>query len=157
MVPSRSEYAGSPAHPFFSQKIIEMADRKQLELLRRDVDAWNRWRVEHPDTPIELAKADISRTDLLVANLSGANLAGANLVMSNLNGADLTGANLRGANLVGARMIGVELERADLSGADLRTAEDLTQEQLTETLGNADTQLPEGLKQPAEWAKKPTK
>jgi Pentapeptide repeats (8 copies) len=128
-----------------------MADHKQVELLRRDVDDWNRWKVENPSAPVDLTGADLGRTDLLLANLSGADLSGANLVLANLKGADLSGANLRGANLVGARMIGVDLERADLCGADLRTAEDLTQEQLTESVGDKDTQLPEGLKHPAGW------
>jgi len=129
-----------------------MADQKQVELLRRDVDAWNRWRVENPSAPVDLSGADLSRADLLLGNLSGAALAGANLVLANLKGADLSGADLRRANLVGARMIGVDLERTDLRGADLRTAEDLTQEQLAESFGDKDTQLPEGLKHPAGWS-----
>jgi uncharacterized protein YjbI with pentapeptide repeats len=129
-----------------------MPDQKLVELLRNDVDAWNRWKVENPRAIADLAGADLSRIELLVANLSGADLSGANLVMTNLNGADLSGANLRRANLVGARMIGVDLERTDLRGADLRTAEDLTQEQLAESLGDENTQLPEGLKRPAKWS-----
>lgn len=129
-----------------------MADRKQVELLRRDVDAWNRWRVENPNATVDLSRADLSRTDMLLANLSGADLSGANLVLANLKGADLSGANLRKANLVGARMIGVDLERADLRGADLRTAEDLTPEQLAESFGDKNTQLPEGLNHPASWS-----
>jgi uncharacterized protein YjbI with pentapeptide repeats len=129
-----------------------MADQKQVALLRGDVDAWNRWKVENPSAIVDLSGADLSRTDLLLANLSGADLSAANLVLANLNGADLSGANLRGANLVGARMIGVDLERADLCGADLRTAEDLTQEQLAESFGDKSTRLPEGLHHPARWS-----
>ncbi len=129
-----------------------MADQKHVELLRHDVDAWNRWKVENPSAPVNLSGADLSRADLLLANLSGADLSGASLVLANLKGADLSGADLRGANLVGARMIGVDLERANLCGADLRTAEDLTQEQLAESLGDQSTQLPEGLKHPVAWS-----
>lgn len=129
-----------------------MADLKQVAMLRKDVDAWNRWKMDNPSAAVDLSKADLSRTDLLLANLSGADLSGANLVMANLKGADLSGANLRGANLVGARMIGVDLERANLAGADLRTAEDLTQEQLAESFGDKHTQLPVGLKAPAAWS-----
>jgi uncharacterized protein YjbI with pentapeptide repeats len=129
-----------------------MADQKQVQLLRSDVDAWNRWKVENPSATPELAGADLSRVDLMLANLSGADLSGANLVLANLKGADLSGANLKGANLVGARMIGVDLERADLSGADLRTAEDLTPEQLSESFGDNRTQLPAGLKHPTKWS-----
>jgi uncharacterized protein YjbI with pentapeptide repeats len=131
-----------------------MADPKLVKMLRRDVDGWNRWKVENPRVMANLAGADLSHCDLLVANLSGADLRGANLVMANLNGADLSGANLSRANLVGARMIGVDLERTDLRGADLRTAEDLTQEQLAESLGDEKTQLPDGLKRPASWVAK---
>jgi uncharacterized protein YjbI with pentapeptide repeats len=129
-----------------------MADRKLVELLRQDVDAWNRWKVENPQATVDLSGADLSRMDLLLANLSGADLSGANLVLANLKGTDLSGANLRGANLVGARMIGVDLEGADLCGADLRTAEDLTQEQLIESRGDKNTQLPEGLNHPTGWS-----
>jgi uncharacterized protein YjbI with pentapeptide repeats len=128
-----------------------MADPKLVKLIRSDVDAWNRWKADNPGVTADFAGADLSRIELMVANLSGADLSRANLVMSNLNGADLSGANLKRANLVGARLIGVDLERTDLSGADLRTAEDLTQEQLTESLGDENTQLPEGLKRPAKW------
>jgi hypothetical protein len=52
-----------------------MANQEQVKMLRRDIDAWNRWKAEHPSTPVDLAAADLNRADLLVANLSGADLA----------------------------------------------------------------------------------
>ena len=88
-----------------------MADRKQLNLLKKDVDAWNQWRDENPDIVPDLSGADLANTDLNVANLAAAGLKSANLVMTNLCGADLRGADLRDANLVGARMIGASERR----------------------------------------------
>jgi len=67
-----------------------MADTKQLERIKRSVNAWNAW-VERYG----------KRIDLGGANLRGANLRGANLGGANLRGANLGDANLRGAYLRG--------------------------------------------------------
>ena len=99
-----------------------MANKQHLDILKRSVDAWNEWRQENPSLSPDLARADLSQADLAVANL------------------------------VGCRMLGVDLVGANLRSADLRTAKDLTQEQINETSGDADTNLPEGLEQPKDWA-----
>jgi hypothetical protein len=44
-----------------------MANEEQLELIKQGVDAWNKWRVKHPDM-----RPDLSGTDLPRANLRGA-------------------------------------------------------------------------------------
>lgn len=128
-----------------------MANKDHLDLLKRDVDAWNSWRQANPKIKPDLSGADLSRADLTLANLSGACLNEANLVMANLRGADLRHADLTQANLVGARLLGVDLVQANLSGANLRTAEDLTQQQINHTRGDGHTHLPPGIKHPSTW------
>jgi len=122
-----------------------------LDLIRRDLDTWNRLREADPGMVPDLSQSDLSKADLALANLSGALLNDANLVLANLRGADLRAADLTGANLVGARLLGVDLVGANLSGADLSTAEDLTQEDIDQTLGDERTALPEGLQKPPHW------
>ena len=89
-----------------------MANKKQLDLLRQNVEGWNKLKKENP-----LINFDLSGTDLSGVDLSGANLRGVDLLGVNLNGAVLLGANLRGANLREA-----DLREADLFGANLREA-----------------------------------
>lgn len=120
----------------------------------RDVNAWNRWRAEHPKEKPDLSFAVMRGADLMLANLSGALLCEADLVLANLRGADLRHADLRGANLVGARLTGVDLSHANICGADLSTAEDLTEEQLHHAKGDALTKLPQDLRTPENWPKK---
>ena len=101
-----------------------MANKEQLDILKKGVDAWNRWRSQNPREPINLGnanlsgtnlcKADLRRVDLREANLREANLSGAILSRANLSEADLFRANLGDANLSGAY-----LYKANLSGAYL--------------------------------------
>ncbi len=51
-----------------------MADEKQLEILKRGVDAWNRWREKNYGLSIDLSGADLRDANLRGADLSGANL-----------------------------------------------------------------------------------
>jgi uncharacterized protein YjbI with pentapeptide repeats len=95
-----------------------MANDEHVALLKKGVDAWNAWRVENPDIPPDLSKANLHE-----ANLHEANLHEANLSRANLSGADLLGANLSGADLLGANLSGANFFRADLSGANLSGAE----------------------------------
>ena len=44
-----------------------MADREQVERLKRSVEEWNEWRQEHPDI-----RPDLSFADLRHATLNGA-------------------------------------------------------------------------------------
>jgi len=121
-----------------------MADPEHLKLINQGVDAWNHWRTENPDVPIDLSNgdfssmdlsfidlvdADLSGADLSGSNLRSANLSTANLNHTNLNGSflgevDLSGANLfnaslHGSYLRGAYMFGADCTEADLSEADL--------------------------------------
>ena len=124
-----------------------MANPEHLKILKQGVEAWNRWRRDHPNVVPRLGGADLSaanlrgadftgvilfkenlilahlvRADLGAANLSGANLVEANLVEADLAEANLHGADLSGANLGGAILVGALLVRANLRGADLTKA-----------------------------------
>lgn len=79
---------------------------------QRDVTAWNAWRGDHPEVPVELANAD----------LAGAYLVGVDLNQADIDAADFTGANLTGALLTGARANWTKFDGADLTGADLVAA-----------------------------------
>jgi hypothetical protein len=121
-----------------------MADPKLLELLKKGVPEWNRWRSNKSLAPLDLSKVDLreaylsgaylSQVNLGEADLSGANLSGAHLSRVYLSGADLgktylsgaflgaadlSRANLRGANLRGADLSAANLQGADLTGANL--------------------------------------
>ena len=146
------DVGGAPDPGGIPRKGLSMANQEQLGYLKQDVDEWNTWREKNRDVATDLSNADLAFLDLRMANLNSSILTKANLVMANLSGADLRDADLSGANLVGARLIGVDFEGANLKGADLRTAEDLTVEQLGETLGDADTTLPEGVPRPENWS-----
>jgi uncharacterized protein YjbI with pentapeptide repeats len=99
-----------------------MANPEHVEILKRGVDVWNRWRDEHIDVRLDLIETHLSGTYLSGADLSGAELSGANLSGTNLNRANLSGANLDRANLSGAELSGANLDSANLSGAELSGA-----------------------------------
>ncbi len=94
-----------------------MADRRQLEILKKGPEAWNEWRKQKGQLRVDLSGAELRGETLCEADLSGADLRGASLAGANLRAADLSGANLYDAQLGGA-----DLFYADLSGADLRGA-----------------------------------
>lgn len=94
-----------------------MADKEQVDLLKRGAEAWNAWRNVRPGDQIDLFGADLNGANLIEADLSNADLIGANL-----SNADLYGTNLRRACLRSASLIGANLRRADLNGTHLRRA-----------------------------------
>lgn len=99
-----------------------MANQEHLEILRRGVEAWNRWRAENPDIKPYLVMAELRHANLSGADLNHANLSGAGLNNAMLNDANLTEIDLSGADLSGAMLQRANLRRADLSGALLRQA-----------------------------------
>jgi hypothetical protein len=109
-----------------------------------------------------LSGADLNEADLSVANLRDSNLSGASLKLANLQAADffnanltaadLDGADLRFAHLNGADLGGADLTGANLGNADLRGAV-ITQKQVDVSRGDAQTQLPTGLRMPDHWPK----
>ncbi len=86
-----------------------------LELIEQGVDAWNLWRLQHPEESPNLESAYLFEKKLEGVNFRNVNLRRACLIGANLEDADLTGANLSGVYANNA-----ELQRANLSAADLR-------------------------------------
>lgn len=96
-----------------------MANQEHLEILKRGVDAWNKWREENPAIKPDLIDADLDRTFLAGINLKEARLNRIGLNYANLNKAILYGANLTGANFFYASLRKVDFTNADLTGAFL--------------------------------------
>jgi hypothetical protein len=115
----------------------------------------------------DLTGANLSGARLIGANLSGARLIGANLSGALINRADLSGADLAGANLSdawlgstmvsGARFSDLQTLRNPVTnirnpgGVEVIRLVGLTQEQLDSVVGDAHTQLPNGMKRPDHW------
>jgi uncharacterized protein YjbI with pentapeptide repeats len=125
-----------------------MANPEHVEIVKQGGEAIGQWRMNNPDTRLDLSEADLSRlglalkelieeddwdelleiADLSLADLHGANLTNAYLTNSdlraaNFRGADLTGADLRKANLAGAVFTEATFNRTDLYGAKLTKAD----------------------------------
>jgi hypothetical protein len=94
-----------------------MANPEHLEILKRGVETWNRWRLDNPVILPDLRSADLNGADLFDANLSYADIS-----YTNLGYTDLSHANLSYANLRYARLGHADLSYVDLSHADLRLA-----------------------------------
>ncbi len=119
-----------------------MANQEHVDLLKQGIDAWNKWREQHPAIRPDLCEAilsegdlngvnlskallekvELSRANLIEADLSGASLSRALLVGTNFSKANLITANLNDAFLIGAYLSEADLSRADLRGADLSRA-----------------------------------
>lgn len=117
-----------------------MANPEHLAILKQGVEAWNKWRAEHPDIEPDFSESDLQMTDLsgaklyradfyatnlTKARLNNANLGGAGFAAAQLYGADLSASHLEGAafvkaNLDEANLTKAELTRADFSGASLK-------------------------------------
>ena len=105
-----------------------MANPEHLKILKQGVEAWNKWRREHPDVYPDLSEANLSHASLIDANLISANLIGAslacaNLVCAKLSRADLSYAYLISADLSHAKLSYAKLPFSTLSDADLINAE----------------------------------
>lgn len=116
-----------------------VANEEHLEVLKKGVGEWSRWRDENPVVRPDLTGAKLSGADLHGADLSRTDFRGADLSRTYLRGADLSHADLRGADLRDADLRGTDLSHADLSHADLRDAcliaSDLTAVDLTDVRG----------------------
>jgi hypothetical protein len=95
-----------------------MANEEKLAILKQDIDAWNKWRVENLGI-VDLRGADLNGANLWRANLSGADLFGAKLLHADLAGADCRGVFLGRAHLNYAYLGGVNFTEADLREAEL--------------------------------------
>jgi len=118
-----------------------------LAILKKGVEAWNKWRQENPSIEPDLSGADLEgeilaevdfcRTNLSKANLNSAILREANLFEANFEEANLTWSNFFNAYLMQAKLVKAKIREADFSNADLTKA-DLSEADLSEsTLNNA--------------------
>ena len=99
-----------------------MANPEHLAKLKEGVEAWNRWREQHPEIRLDLSKADLGKADLIKVNLARADLQEANLDGASLDGGDLVGANLHRASLFEASLRAAHLSDVNLSDANLLRA-----------------------------------
>jgi hypothetical protein len=110
-----------------------MANPEHLKILKKGVEAWNKWRKENPHIKpnlsemdlrkMNLRKAGLRKVNLSEVDLSGANLSWAILIEANLRGANLSKVNLYEANLLMADLLLADLREANLVGADLMRAD----------------------------------
>jgi uncharacterized protein YjbI with pentapeptide repeats len=116
-----------------------MANPTQVKVLKHGLEAFRKWRWEHPHEQLDFREADLEnvalkgavlsgawfnqanlrRADLSTANLQRADLSEANLREGNFHGANLSHAFLAGANASDANLHGVNAVQADFRGANL--------------------------------------
>lgn len=96
-----------------------MANRIHLNILRKGVETWNKWREEVPTENPNLIGANLRAVDLSGANLRRAFLNEADLDNAHLDYADLEEADLTNADLTSASLTGTQLSETDLSGTFL--------------------------------------
>lgn len=100
-----------------------MASSEHLKVLAQGVEAWNKWRREHPEILPDLTHADLTGADLSFAHLDGADLGNANLAGVRLNNITIRNANLSDTNLAGSDLRGALIYNTGLGGADLSNAD----------------------------------
>jgi uncharacterized protein YjbI with pentapeptide repeats len=132
-----------------------MANQEHLEILKKGVREWNRWRDRNLEIRPDLSGADLSvpmvpgrslhglenmrpLVELSGINLENADLSGANLEWAALLNSRLVGTDLRGANLSESILGESDLSEADLLGANLRSAELIGTTLRNTELGDAD-------------------
>ncbi|KAA3645349.1 MAG: TIR domain-containing protein [Chloroflexi bacterium] len=99
-----------------------MAIFEHLEVLKKGVEVWNKWRLENPNVIPDFEGADLKSFELQKVNLFGSNLKRTNLTRANLREADLKRATLAEADLLAVDMSGADLTMANLTGADISEA-----------------------------------
>lgn len=115
-----------------------MADKKQLNILKKGVIAWNEWRENtHHSIPIDLSHANLSNlnlvgfdfrwADLTNTDFSNAKLSVAYEGVTKFAGAILNGAKFENSRMVGmafedSKLINTVFERVDLSNTVFRSA-----------------------------------
>ena len=96
-----------------------MANDEDLARIRQGVAAWNDWRAQNRERPVDLGGADLRGVNLYRADLRGVNLYRAYLHHAELSRANLDEANFTGADLGEANFTGADLRRANLRRAIL--------------------------------------
>lgn len=109
-----------------------MANQAHVKVVRAGTDAINAWRLDNPDTILQLSNADLYAVHIDGADLSGAICAGAcfvnasiigtNFSNANLSRADLYCSNMSAANFSGANLSHINSDDAPLSSCTLKGA-----------------------------------
>src|SRR5271155_1793505 len=97
-----------------------MANAKHLMILKKGVEAWNKWRVNRRQVKPNLCNTDLSGADFFWANLSDADLSEAILSKANLNYADLRGA-IRDVRICCLRVFDDSIIREYASGVFMKS------------------------------------
>lgn len=98
---------------------VRATNEDPLEIIKRGVNVWNRWRAENPDVRPDLEGADLSHFQLEQVNLKDVNLKHCNFTAAVLEGANLSGSDLSGAILEAAYLPTAILRQTKLSNTDL--------------------------------------
>lgn len=96
-----------------------MANEQHVELIKQGPEAWNQWREQNQEEPVDLSDADLRGLALAKVNLKGADLKRAKLQFTNLAGALLEGANLEQARMQEANLQSAQLENAVVKNCNL--------------------------------------
>jgi uncharacterized protein YjbI with pentapeptide repeats len=104
-----------------------MANRNQVKIIKQGVEVWNKWRLDHPKTKVDLSGASFESVELTGINLSEANLRdtdfwGAELKKANLSKATLIDTSFVKANLPGVNLAGLYIRDSKFIGANLSGA-----------------------------------
>lgn len=99
-----------------------MADPEHLDILKRGVEVWNRWRLENPKVLPDLRYADLNRSNLSLVNFTDALLKHADLREANLSNSDLSFAQLGETDLRYSDLRSANLSQAILYDAHLGQA-----------------------------------
>ena len=122
--------------------MLFLVNKDHLEILKKGVEVWNKWRQNNPSAKPDFFEADLTGTHFTNANLSEANFSKAKLSKTDLSRGSLRDADLREADLTNAYLVDTSFRGADLSKtklsetlllkADLSHA-DLTEADLSKT------------------------
>jgi len=98
-----------------------MANDQHVETLNRGVEAWNRWREDHPDIQPDLAGLNLREDDRAGGKTSYGPPEGpdSGVFVREFKEVNFSHANLRGAKLYSIDFSGANFYRANLSEADL--------------------------------------
>ncbi len=102
-----------------------MANEKHLEILRKGVKVWNKWRAENQGFRPDLSNAKLANEDLSYADLSHANLSCAELSRTKFLRAYFRAAHLRNADLSSADLARAEVASTIFANVQLRNIKGL--------------------------------
>lgn len=92
------------------------------QMQNADIDAWNVWRQEYPDLPLDFSNDELENAHLWRINLNHATFTEANLSFAILSSADMSYVNLDRANLNRASLVQTDLRYATLRNARIDNA-----------------------------------